>query len=65
MISKYGPSPSKVVGPVDLSFLVVKKSHFKKNNHLTFILITNGSLMKVERIADLEHSAILLTSIKQ
>ena len=28
MISKYGPSLSKAVGPVDPSFLVVKKSHF-------------------------------------
>ena len=31
MISKYGPSLSKAVGP---SFLVVKKSHFNKNIHL-------------------------------
>ena len=30
MISKYGPSLSKAVGPVDPSFLVVKKSHFEK-----------------------------------
>ena len=30
MISKYGPSLSKAVGPVDPSFLVVKKSHFDK-----------------------------------
>ena len=30
MISKYGPSLSKAVGPVDPSFLVVKKSHFNK-----------------------------------
>ena len=30
MISKYGPSLSKAVGPVDSSFLVVKKSHFNK-----------------------------------
>ena len=36
MISKYGPSLSKAVGPVDPSFLVVNKSHFnKKNIHLT------------------------------
>ena len=31
MISKYGPSLSKAVGPVDPSFLVVKISHFNKN----------------------------------
>ena len=31
MISKYGPSLSKAVGPVDPSFLVVKKSNFTKN----------------------------------
>ena len=30
MISKYGPSLFKIVGPVDPSFLVVKKSHFNK-----------------------------------
>ena len=30
MISKYGPSLSKAVGPVDPSFLGVKKSHFNK-----------------------------------
>ena len=36
MISKYGPSLSKAVGPVDPSFLVVKKSHLNKENiHLT------------------------------
>ena len=35
MISKYGPSLSKAVGPVDPYFLVVEKSHFNKNNHLT------------------------------
>ena len=38
MISKYGPSLSKAVGPVDPSFLVVKKSHLKKNIHLTVSL---------------------------
>ena len=40
MISKYGPSLSKAVGPVDPSFLVVKKSHFNKNIHLTASLQT-------------------------
>ena len=40
MISKYGPSLSKAVGPVDPSFLVVKKSHFNKNTHLTASLQT-------------------------
>ena len=35
IISKYGTSLSKAVGPVDLLFLVVKKSHFNKNIHLT------------------------------
>ena len=39
MISKYGPSLSKALGPVDPSFLVVKISHFnKKNIHLTVSL---------------------------
>ena len=40
MISEYGPSHSKAVGPVDPSFLV-EKSHFNKNVHL------KGSLLKV------------------
>ena len=41
MISKYGPSLSKAVGPVDPSFLVVKKSPFNKRNiHLTGSLQT-------------------------
>ena len=30
MISKYGPSLSKAVGPVDPTFLVVNKYHLKK-----------------------------------
>ena len=30
MISKYGPSLSKEVGPVEPSFLVVKKSYFNE-----------------------------------
>ena len=41
MISKYGPSLSKAVGPVDPSFKVVKKSHFNKNIHLTASLQTH------------------------
>ena len=85
MISKYGSSLSKAVGPVDPSFLVVRKYHFNKkySSHSestnstkqkvhvgtcsqysktglkqplkkdkTKILITNGSLMKVESIAE-------------
>ena len=32
MISKYGPSLSKAGGPVDQSFLVVKKSHCESRN---------------------------------
>ena len=32
MISKYDPSLSKAVGPVDPSILVVKKSYFNKKN---------------------------------
>ena len=40
MISKYDPSLSKAVGPVDPSFLVVKKSHFNKNIHPTASLQT-------------------------
>ena len=49
MISKYGSSLSKAMGPVDPSFLVVKN----------LILITNGSLMKVERIAECSPWIIL------
>ena len=40
MISKYGLSLSKAVGPVDPSFLVVKKNLFNKNIHLTGSLRT-------------------------
>ena len=40
IISKYGPSLSKTVGPVDPSFFVVKISHFYKNIHLTVSLRT-------------------------
>ena len=40
MVSKYDPSLSKAVGLVDLSFLVVRKSHFDKNIHLTGSLQT-------------------------
>ena len=44
---------------------LVLSSHSKKDK--TKILITNGSLMKVESIAEcpLEHSAMLLTFIKR
>ena len=49
MISKFSPSLSKAVGLVDLSFLVVKESHFNKNIHLTVSLRTpqNRKLMLV------------------
>ena len=40
MISKYGPSLSKAVGPLDKSFVVVNTSHFNKNSHLTASLRT-------------------------
>ena len=40
MISKYSPSLSKAVGPVDPSFLGVIKSHFnKKYSSYTVILL--------------------------
>ena len=81
MISKYGPSLSKAVGPVDPIFLFVKISHLKKATYSKSInstkqkvhvgcqysktclkqplkkgkikiLIKNGSLMKVEGIAE-------------
>ena len=35
MISKYDPSLSKAVGPVNPSFFCCEKSHFNKNIHLT------------------------------
>ena len=40
MISKYDPSLSKAVGPVNPSFLVVKKFHFNKNIYFTGSLRT-------------------------
>ena len=49
IISKYGPPLSKAVGPVDPSFLDVKKSHLNKNIHLTASLQTpqNRKYMQV------------------
>ena len=38
--SKYGPSLSKALGPVDPSFLIVNKSHLNKNIHPTASLRT-------------------------
>ena len=46
MNSKYGPSLSKAVGPVDLSFLVVKKSHFNKE-YSSYSESTNATKQKV------------------
>ena len=46
MISKYGPSLSKAVGPVDPSFLIVKKSHFNKK-YLSYSQSTNSTKQKV------------------
>ena len=40
MILKYGPSLYEAMGPADPSFLVVKKSHFNRNIHLTASLLT-------------------------
>ena len=40
LVSKYGPSLPKAVGPVDPSFLVVKKSYLNENIHLTASLQT-------------------------
>ena len=85
MISKYGPSLSKAVGPVDPSFLAVKNLTLIKNIYHTAslqtlqnsfqysktclkqplikdkteILIRNGSLMKVKRIAECSPWSIL------
>ena len=46
MILKYGPSLSKAVGPVFPSFLVVKKSHFKKK-YSSYSESTNSTKQKV------------------
>ena len=46
MISKYRLSLSKAVGPVDPSFLVVKKSHFNKK-YLSYSESTNSTKQKV------------------
>ena len=47
LISKYGPSLSKAVGPGDTSFLFVKKSHFfiNKDIYLTASLQTPQNRM--------------------
>ena len=44
MISKYGPSLSKAVGPMDPSFLAVKISHFNKN---IYSKSTNATKQKI------------------
>ena len=46
MISKYGPSLSNAVGPVDPSFLVVNKSHFYKK-YASCSESTNSTKQKV------------------
>ena len=44
--SKYGPSSPKAVGPVDPSFLVVKKSHFN-TKYSPYSESTNSTKHKV------------------
>ena len=68
--TRYTDNPSRVVccGFVHVESYTVKpvlSGHSKIDK--TQILMTNGSLMKVESIAEcsLEHSAILLTFIKR
>ena len=57
MISKYGPALSKAVGPVDPSFSVVKKSHFKKKNiHLTASLQTPQNRKYMQVVNTVKHS---------
>ena len=46
MISKYGPSLSKAVGPVNPSFLGVKKSHLNKK-YSSYSKFTNSTKQKV------------------
>ena len=46
MISKYGPSLSKAEGPVEPSFLDVKKSHFNKK-YSSYSESTNSTKQKV------------------
>ena len=46
MISKYGQSLFKAVGPVDPSFVVVKKSHFNKK-YSSYSGPTNSTKQKV------------------
>ena len=60
MISKYGPSLSKAVGPVDPSFLVVKKSHINKKKYSSYSESTNSTKQKVH-----EGSQYNKTCLKQ
>ena len=46
MISKYGPSFTKAVGPVNPSLLVVKKSHFSKK-YSSYSESSNSTKQKV------------------
>ena len=47
MISKYGPSLSKAVGPVDPSFLVVKNLTLIKKKYSSYSESTNSTKQKV------------------
>ena len=55
MITKYGPSLFKAVGPVDPSFLVVKKSHINKNIHLTASLQTPQNRKNMYVVNTVKH----------
>ena len=59
MISKYDPSLSKAVGPVDPSFLVVKVSHFNKK-YSTHSESINSTKQKVHVHVDCQYSKTCL-----
>ena len=58
MISNYDPSLSKAVGPVNPSFLTVKKSHFDKK-YSSYSESTNSTKQKVP--VGCQYSKICLT----
>ena len=64
MISKYGPSLSKAVGPVDPSFLVVKKSHLSKNIHPTASLQIPQNRKYIWVVNTVKHTCLKQPLIK-
>ena len=63
---KYGPALSKAVGPVDPSFLVVKKSHFnKKSSDLSSYSESMNSTKQKEHVGSQYSKTYLKQPLKK